>query len=128
VKQISFLVVGSVIAFANAPAQAQDFTAGKTPAQLFSSDCAECHRSPNGLARGRDVRSLAGFLREHYTTKSETAGSLAAYVSGFSGGGPADARNRGTPPANAATGDRRIRRDVEPSPASEDSRTNSKPV
>jgi mono/diheme cytochrome c family protein len=130
VKQISFLVVGSVIAFAGAPAPAQDFTAGKTPAQLFSSDCAECHRSPNGLARGRDVRSLAGFLREHYTTKSDTAGALAAYVSGFSAGGPANVRNRGggTPPANAATGDRRIRRDVEPPPASEDSRTTPKPV
>src|SRR5450432_229208 len=79
---------------ASARAPAQDFTAGKTPAQLFSSDCAECHRTPGGLAKGRDVKALASFLREHYTTKSDTAGSLAAYVSGFTGTGPADIRNR----------------------------------
>lgn len=92
-KQISIFVFGFVTAFASSPALAQDFTAGKTPAQLFSSDCAECHRSPNGLARNRDVRALAGFLREHYTTKSESASALAAYVATFAGGGTA-ARNR----------------------------------
>jgi len=134
VKHISCFVLGSVIALATVPAWAQDFTAGKTPAQLFSSDCAECHRSPNGLARNRDVRSLAGFLREHYTTKSETAGALAAYVSGFAGVGQADGRNRGggvTAPANVATGerpqgDRRIRREA--TGTGEDARTNAKPV
>jgi len=99
VKQISIFIVGVAAAFAIVPAFAEDFTAGKTPAQLFHSDCGECHRSPNGLAKNTDVRSLANFLREHYTTKSETAGALAAYVSSFSSSG----RNRGTdataPPA-----------------------------
>ena len=136
VKQISFFVLGSVIVLASAPAPAQDFTAGKTPAQLFSSDCAECHRSPNGLARNRDVRTLASFLREHYTTKSDTAGSLAAYVSGFAGGGAADARNRGggvAAPANAAIGersqgDRRSRRDGDATGTGEDVRTTAKPI
>lgn len=101
-KQISIFVLGFAMAFASASAPAQDLTAGKTPAQLFRSDCAECHRSPNGLARTRDVRTLADFLREHYTSKSETAGALAAYVSEFAAGGAA-VRNRGagaTPPAS----------------------------
>jgi hypothetical protein len=106
VKQISIFVLGFVTAFASAPAPAQDLTAGKTPAQLFRSDCAECHRSPNGLARNHDVRGLADFLREHYTTKSETAGALAAYVSGFAAGGAA-ARNRGTGVVAPAAGERR---------------------
>src|SRR5215470_19198794 len=104
---------------ASASALAQDFTAGKTPAQLFSSDCAECHHSPNGLARNRDVRALANFLREHYTTKSETAGALAVYVSGFAGGAPV-VRNRGSSvaaPTNTASEpprvDRRNRSDGE---------------
>ena len=63
------------------------------------------------MAKGRDVKTLAGFLREHYTTKSDTAGALAAYVSGFAGSGPADVRNRAgvgpSPPRaqqNAPTG------------------------
>jgi hypothetical protein len=105
VNQISIFVLGSVMVFVSAPAPAQDFTAGKTPAQLFSSDCAECHRTPNGLARNGDVRTLAGFLREHYTTKSETAGALAAYVSGFAED-PAGRHRRTT----SLSGDREKRR------------------
>lgn len=83
-KQISILTIGFAVALAFAPALAEDFTAGKTPAQLFRSDCATCHPSPNGLVRRRgNVGELTDFLREHYTTKSETAAALAAYVSGF---------------------------------------------
>jgi hypothetical protein len=103
VKQISVFVLGFATAFASASAPAQDLTAGKTPAQLFRSDCAECHRSPSGIARTRDVRALADFLREHYTTKSETAGALAAYVSSLAAGGSAG-RNRGTGAAAPASG------------------------
>jgi hypothetical protein len=95
VKQISIFIFGFVASFAVAPALAEDFTAGKTPAQLFRSDCGECHRSPNGLVKGRDVGGLTAFLREHYTTKSDTAAQLAAYVSGFASTGAA-ARNRAT--------------------------------
>jgi hypothetical protein len=87
-KRISILGLVAVLVVASATARAQDFTAGKTPAQLFGSDCAECHRSPAGLAKNRDQRTLASFLREHYTTKSDTAGALAAYVSGFAGATP----------------------------------------
>jgi mono/diheme cytochrome c family protein len=69
-----------VLAVADGTARAQDFTAGKTPAQLFASDCSACHRNTAGLAKGRDARALSSFLREHYTTKPESAGALAAYV------------------------------------------------
>jgi hypothetical protein len=112
VKQISIFLVGLAAAFASVPVAAEDFTAGKTPAQLFRSDCGECHRSPNGLARDPDVRALAGFLREHYTTKSETAGALAAYVSGFASTGAG--RNRGSGVAAPPVRDRsRPRSDAE---------------
>jgi hypothetical protein len=63
-----------------AVAQAQDYSAGKTPAQLFASDCSGCHKSPQGLSKDGDTRSLASFLREHYTSKKESAGALAAFV------------------------------------------------
>jgi hypothetical protein len=64
-------------------ALAQDFAAGKTPAQLFASDCSACHRSPQGLGKKYNTSSLTGFLRTHYTTTQDTAGSLAKYVVGF---------------------------------------------
>jgi hypothetical protein len=104
VKEISIFVLGFAVVCASAAATAQDLTAGKTPEQLFRSDCAECHRSPSSVAGNRDVHALAGFLREHYTTKSETAGALAAYVSSFAGTGAA-VRNRGTGVAAPASGE-----------------------
>ncbi|HXZ46673.1 MAG TPA: hypothetical protein VEH02_08090, partial [Pseudolabrys sp.] len=37
---------------------------GKTPAQLFASDCSVCHKSPHGLTRGGGIFGLESFLRE----------------------------------------------------------------
>lgn len=53
---------------------------GKTPGQIFASDCAACHKAARGLAKGRDSSALTEFLREHYTTSREQAAGLAAYV------------------------------------------------
>jgi hypothetical protein len=82
---IMFGIVGAV---ASGPAIAQDFTQGKTPAQLFASDCGACHKAPQGLAKS-DARSVSSFLREHYTTKPEMADALAAYL--LASGGRASA-------------------------------------
>jgi hypothetical protein len=71
------------LALAAGTAFAQDLTAGKTPAQLFASDCSACHHSPQGLGKKYNTGSLTGFLRAHYTTTPEIAGSLAKYVMGF---------------------------------------------
>jgi hypothetical protein len=126
VKRISIFVLGFAMACASAAADAQDLTAGKTPAQLFQSDCAECHRSPSSVAGTRDVRALAGFLREHYTTKSETAGALAAYLSSFAG----TVRNRGTDVAAPASGEPppARRRNRGQGDATADARSNANPV
>ena len=78
------IILGLVGASATAYAQT-DYSAGKTPAQLFSSDCSVCHKTPRGLAKTRDARSLTGFLREHYTSKVESAGALASYLLGNPG-------------------------------------------
>ena len=66
-----------------AAADAQNLDAGKSPAQIFAEACSGCHRSP------REVRgnASASFLREHYTTGSDMASTMAAYVAG-SGGDP----------------------------------------
>jgi hypothetical protein len=62
---------------------AQDLSAGKTPAQLFTSDCSACHHLPKGLGKKYNTGSLTGFLRAHYTTNPDSAGALARYVMGF---------------------------------------------
>ena len=54
---------------------------GKSPAQLFASDCAICHKSPQGLAaKGGGILGLEGFLREHYTASRESAAAIAGYL------------------------------------------------
>ena len=74
------LLVGAIVMLpSTAPAQT-DFSAGKTPEQLFNSDCSGCHHSPQRLAHSRNARALAGFLREHYTTKAQRAAMLANYL------------------------------------------------
>lgn len=85
---IGAVAVTLVLAAPHKSAQAQgtDYTAGKTPAQLFSSTCSACHQTPRGLAKTNDQRALTGFLREHYTTKVEAAGALANYLIGIPGG------------------------------------------
>src|SRR5262249_14646522 len=97
-------------------ASAQDYTAGKTPAQLFASDCSACHKTPQGLAKGRDVRSLTGFLREHYTTKVESASALASYLAGMGGGG-GERQKPGTAAQKPAEGERPKPRTVAAPPA-----------
>jgi len=78
----------TVLAASSGLAVAQDFSAGKTAAQLFASDCSACHKSPAGLAKGQSAGTLASFLREHYTTKPESASALAAYVAAARGSAP----------------------------------------
>jgi hypothetical protein len=84
------LVAGGIAVAAGAvPVRAQDnFDAGKTPAQLYAADCAICHKTPQGLAKGGGVFGLAGFLREHYTASREAAAAIAAYVQAVDTGPP----------------------------------------
>ncbi len=53
---------------------------GKTPAQLYASDCAICHKSPRGLAKGARRYRLDNFLRAHYTASREAAAAISAYL------------------------------------------------
>ena len=61
-------------------AAAQNLDAGKSPEKLFANGCATCHRSPRGLAKGRYTLTLAWFLKDHYSTSSDSAKALAAYL------------------------------------------------
>jgi hypothetical protein len=55
---------------------------GKTGAQLYASTCAACHKSAQSVSKTKWVFGLESFLRDHYTSNSESAGILAAYLKG----------------------------------------------
>jgi hypothetical protein len=75
------MLFAAAAAFGAGSAVAQeDLTRGKTPAQLYASDCAECHRNPRALGNRTSPYSLASFLRVHYTASRESAAALANYL------------------------------------------------
>jgi len=76
----SWLVLGAMVVLIGTAAQAQNLDQGKSAPRLFADSCATCHRSPRGLAKGRGRPTLFAFLKEHYSTSSDTAGELASYL------------------------------------------------
>jgi len=78
-RALSLATVMLLIAcfFVAAPVAAQNLEAGKSPTQIFAGTCAACHKSPRGLLKTVSPGSLAGFLREHYTTSPDMASLLA---------------------------------------------------
>jgi cytochrome c553 len=94
------LIIGLLAGLAPTLAYAQtNIDQGKTAAQIFATDCAECHKAARGLANGKNSAALADFLREHYTTSREQAAALAAYVLGGRGSEPSGATGQGKKPA-----------------------------
>jgi mono/diheme cytochrome c family protein len=80
-----WLVLGAMVALIGTlldvtGARAQNLDEGKSATRLFADSCATCHRSPRGLAKGRGRPTLFAFLKEHYSTSSDTAGELASYL------------------------------------------------
>jgi hypothetical protein len=81
--------------FAAIPVRAENLEAGKSPSQIFAGTCNACHKSPRGLAKTVPAGSLAGFLRQHYTTSPEMASLLSAFLVS---NGATDTRYGGSPP------------------------------
>jgi len=77
-----------VLGLANGVGAQESLDRGKSPAQLFASDCSACHKSPQGLARAGGLLGLDSFLRTHYTASRETAGAIANYLRSVGGGPP----------------------------------------
>jgi len=71
------LLIGACAAI---PVRAENLEAGKSPSQIFAGTCNACHKSPRGLAKTVPAGSLAGFLRQHYTTSPEMASLLSAFL------------------------------------------------
>jgi len=92
--------------------RAENLDAGKSPAQIFSSTCSACHRSPRGLLKNTPASSLPGFLRQHYTSGSQTAAILAAYLRGIQP--PAERAARPKPKAKPAGAKPKAAEDAKP--------------
>jgi hypothetical protein len=80
---------------------------GKSPAQLFASDCSICHKSPRGLTKSGRLLGLESFLREHYTASRESAVAIASYLKSVDSGPAAPARAT----KRAAKGDEKTKSD-----------------
>ncbi|HEU4661398.1 MAG TPA: cytochrome C [Pseudolabrys sp.] len=81
VRDIGLLLLAVLAASAALPVAAQEnVEAGKTPAQLYATDCAICHKSPRGLSKAGGMFGLSSFLRKHYTASRETAAVIAKYL------------------------------------------------
>jgi DNA polymerase III gamma/tau subunit len=74
--RVAVLLLGA----AGAASAQENLNAGKTPAELYVSDCAICHKSPRGLADKAGFFGLGSFLREHYTSSRESAAAITAYL------------------------------------------------
>jgi hypothetical protein len=75
VSRVVQWVLGAAVSVAAAAAHAQSFDAGKSPAQIFSDTCNDCHRSPRELKQ-----TTPGFMQEHYTTSGREAAAMAVYL------------------------------------------------
>ena len=75
---VSFLV----LCLASSAGAQENLDKNKTAAQLYASDCAGCHKSPQSL-KPTGPFGLESFLREHYTTSGQSAAAIAAYVNGL---------------------------------------------
>lgn len=102
--RIVAIAIAAATLFGFGPGYAQEsLDQGKTPAQLFASDCAICHKSPRGLSQGGGLFGLQNFLRAHYTASIQSAAALAAYLQAVDRQAPPRARTSHRPPRQPPT-------------------------
>ena len=112
-------IIGLVTLILAGPVAGQEsLDKGKTPAQLFASDCSPCHKSPQGLAKSGGLFGLDGFLREHYTASRESAAAIANYLKSMESGrsGPGRATKRATKGDEKAKSEATKKKGVEKKP------------
>ena len=138
-------LIGLFAVLAPAMAHAEtNLDKGKSASQIFSAACSECHKSPQGLAKGKSNSTVTEFLREHYTTSRDQAAALAAYVLGGRGTEPIGgslqrgqgqkptAERSGAAPDEAKPSKRQARQPAKPddnasAPARPEAKTEAKP-
>jgi hypothetical protein len=74
------LAICAVLGMASATRAQENLDRNKTGPKLFAASCVQCHKSARGLAKGRISFTLSYYLRSHYTSSSDTASVLTAYL------------------------------------------------
>ena len=103
-RGVALAMGAGALLFAGAAGAQENLDHGKTPAQLFASDCAVCHKSPQGLAKSGGLFGVESFLRQHYTASRESAAAIAGYLRA-AGEAPAGPAKKGTTTKRATKGD-----------------------
>lgn len=114
------LVIGSLaFCIASSAGAQENLDKGKTAAQLYATDCAICHKSPQSITQAPGLFGLESFLREHYTASRETATAIANYLKSMDTGpaGPGRAGKR------AAKGDDKAKSGGKKKPATKPDET-----
>jgi hypothetical protein len=102
IASVTFCALAAALAVTGVRAQT-DLDAGKSGPQLFAQDCAACHRSPQGLLKNISSFGLVGFLRQHYTSSSTSANTVAAYLQAVANARPPDPKKgKGADPQQQA--------------------------
>ena len=99
----SLLVLGAISVLIGAGAHAQNIDQGKPAARLFADDCATCHHSPRGLAKGRFRLTLYLFLQQHYASNSSSAWALTSYLESVDSAQRGQSRAAAAKPSPPAT-------------------------
>ena len=86
----------------------------KTAAQLYASDCAGCHKSPQSV-----TKTTADFVSEHYPFTRESAVTIATYLNGL---------KKPEPPRGRAAKRRRTSQATPPDPPPSESKEDESPV
>jgi mono/diheme cytochrome c family protein len=79
----------------------EDLEKGKSGAQIFATDCAICHKTPQAAVKGGAPGE--GFLRQHYTSSQQSAAAVAAYLRTIKAPASAErgSKSKGAKPAAA---------------------------
>jgi mono/diheme cytochrome c family protein len=99
----SVLVLGAIAALSGEAVHAQDLDEGKPAARMFADNCATCHRSARGLAKGRFRVTLYLFLQQHYASNSSSAWALASYLASVEDARRAPSRAGAAKPSRTAS-------------------------
>jgi hypothetical protein len=118
IRLLTWIAAG--LAAAAAHAQGINIDEGKTPAQMFASDCSVCHKAARGLAKNSNVRAVADFLRQHYTSSREQAAAMAGFLlaAGTDPRGPAQREQATTSRAKGGERTSRAAEDIDATPDS----------
>jgi hypothetical protein len=73
------------LAFATPALAIDDFDKGRSGAELFRTNCALCHKSPQSVGKSMGSFALTGFLTVHYTSSRAVAGRIADFLNALHG-------------------------------------------